>query len=117
VEKLVAGMDHEAKVRTDPELSAQRLVKIWNGLEERQKALSGWSHDQERAPVEEQLQNLTRSLKENPQLEQHMRARQEALGIEVGSRLEQVLKERNLERALDLSVRGHEQERDLGLSL
>ena len=50
-------------------------------------------------------------IKRDPQMESIMRARLRELGIERGSRLEKVIEEKNLERALAISVK---RERDIG---
>ncbi len=47
--QLVAGLDQEAKLRGDPELNAERLVKTWNALETRHDQLKGWEHPRERS--------------------------------------------------------------------
>jgi len=39
---LLAGLEHEERVRRDPNLRAERLVKEWNGLEAQRKKLKGW---------------------------------------------------------------------------
>lgn len=114
VAMLVAGIDLEARVRADPGLRAQRLVKEWNGLETQRQRLWGWEHTEARGQVEEQLKTLARELKQDSQLETHLRTRQQSLGLERGSALERVMKEPNIERAMALSVREHE--RDLGFS-
>lgn len=115
VQKLVAGIDYEAQVRVDPELKAQRWVKTWHGLQARHKELGGWEHTEARGKVEEQIKTLAHELKSDPQFESHLRARQQALGIEQGSRLERVMKEQHIERAVSMSI--GERGRHLGLSL
>jgi hypothetical protein len=42
--QLVAGVEHEGRVQADPNLKAERLVKVWNGLEAQHRELSGWDH-------------------------------------------------------------------------
>ncbi|MDT8873522.1 hypothetical protein RAA17_26300 [Komagataeibacter rhaeticus] len=37
--KLVAGLEHEERVRKSPELRAERFVKAWDGLSQEQQ---GW---------------------------------------------------------------------------
>jgi len=114
VAALVAGIDHEEKIRANPKLKAQRLVKEWDGLESERKRLQGWEHSEARGQVEEQLKTLARELKQDPALENYLRERQKALGITRDSSLSRVMKEQNIERAIELSVR--ERSHSLGLS-
>jgi Ti-type conjugative transfer relaxase TraA len=110
---LVASLAHEDRVRREPELKAERLVKMWNGLEAQHKELRGWEHEQARGKVENQMKALAGELKHDPQVEALMRSRQHELGIPDGSRLDRVLREQNVERAIDQSVA---RSRGLGLS-
>lgn len=112
--KLVAGLEQEARVRKSPALRAERLLSVWNGLESQHRQLGGWEQKRAREQVEEKLKVLARELKEDPRLEAVLQQKQKEWGIERGSRLERVLHEPNIERALSLSARGPEQ--DLGLS-
>src|SRR6266404_1998637 len=105
---LLAGMEHEERVRRDPNLRAERLVKEWNGLEARAKDLTGWEHEAAREKVKGQMRELALEFKQEPQLELAVKRRAQELGIERGSRLARVLKEKDLERALSIA------ERDLG---
>ena len=110
---LVASLAHEDRVRREPELKAARLVKMWNGLEAQHKELRGWGHEQARGKIENQMKALAGELKRDPQVEALMRSRQHELGIPDGSRLDRVLREQNVERAIDHSVA---RSRGLGLS-
>ena len=110
---LVASLAHEDRVRREPELKAERLVKMWNGLEAQHKELRGWEHEQARGTVENQMKVLAGELKRDPQVEAFMLSRKQELGIADGSRLDRVLHERDIERAIDKSV---VRSRGLGLS-
>ena len=112
--QLVAGIQHEERVRQDPDLKAERLVKVWNGLEAQHERLSGWDQAEARGKVEARMKAVAGALKRDPQLESLMRSRQRELGIEVGSRLDRVMQERDIERALDHSIR---RDRGLGMSM
>ncbi|MDP9091004.1 MAG: MobA/MobL family protein [Pseudomonadota bacterium] len=105
---LLAGMEHEERIRRDPNLRAERLLKEWNGLEAQRKELKGWEHEAARQKVKGQMRELALELKQEPPLELAVKRRAQELGIERGSRLAQVLKEKDLERALSIA------ERDLG---
>ena len=111
---LVRGIEHEERVRQDPDLKAERVVKIWNGLEAQREQLQGWEHKGARLHVEEQMKSMVDALKRDPALENRLRARQVELGIEHASRLDRVMREPDRERAIALSVRDFT--RSLGLS-
>jgi len=112
---LLAGMEHEAQVRRDPTLRAERLVKEWTGLEERRKELTGWQNDGAREKVKGQMRALAQEFKLEPQLELAVKRRVQELGINAGSRLGRVLKEPDLERALSIVERDHGRGRGLSL--
>jgi Ti-type conjugative transfer relaxase TraA len=110
---LLTSLAHEDRVRREPELKAGRLVKMWNGLEAEHTELRGWEHAEARGKVEDQMKGIAGALKRDPQLEALVRGRQHELGIADGSRLDRVLREQNIDRAIDHSVARH---RGLGLS-
>ena len=112
--QLVAGIRHEERVRQDPNLRAERLLKIWNGLEAEHRRLKGWEHDEARGHVETRMKALVHDLKRDPQLESVLRNRQQELGIASGSRLDRAMRERDIERAMTQSIR---RERGLGLGM
>jgi Ti-type conjugative transfer relaxase TraA len=112
-DRLLTSLAHEDRVRRVPQLKAERLVKMWNGLEAQHKELRGWEHEQARGTVENQMKALAGELKRDPQVEALMRSRQHELGIPDGSRLDRVLREQNVERAIDHSVA---RSRGLGMS-
>jgi hypothetical protein len=107
---LLAGMEHEERVRRDPNLRAERLIKEWNGLEAQRKELTDWEHEAARETVKGQMRELAHEFKQEPQLELAVKRRAQELGIERDSRLGRVLQEKNLDRALSIA------ERDLGWS-
>jgi Ti-type conjugative transfer relaxase TraA len=111
---LVSGIRQEERIRQDPNLQAARLVKVWNGLEAEHRRLKGWEHDEARGKVETRIKAFVADLKRDPQLESILRNRQQELGIKSGSRLDQVMRERDLDRAMTQSIR---QTRGLGLSM
>jgi hypothetical protein len=114
--QLRAALDHEARVRTDPNLKAERLVKTWRVLEAERERFSGTENKDARDQVKERMRSIAGELKRDPQLESILQRRAQELGIERGSRLDRVLKAPTIERALSLSVRDLGPHRDLGLS-
>jgi Ti-type conjugative transfer relaxase TraA len=112
--QLVAGIQHEDRVRQDPNLKAERLVKVWNGLEAQQERLSGRDQAEARGKVEARMKEVAGELKRDPQLESLMRSRSKELGIEAGSRLDRVVREPNIERAISHGIR---RDRGLGMSM
>jgi len=113
--QLRAALDHEARVRSDPNLKAERLVKTWRMLEEERERTSGYDNREAREQVKERMKSIAGELKRDPQLESILQRRAQELGIERGSRLDRVLKAPTIERALDLSVRDLGRHRGLGL--
>jgi hypothetical protein len=109
--KLVAGLDQEAKVRGDPALRAERLVKTWRGLEAEHGRLKGFEHAEARGRVEGRMKAVVGELKRDPQLESVMRARSRELGIGPGSRLDQVIQAPTISQAITRGLG-----RGLGLS-
>ena len=114
--QLRAALDHEARVRSDPNLKAERLVKDWRVLEAERERSSGYDNKDAREQVQARMKSIAGELKRDPQLESILQRRAQELGIERGSRLDRVLKAPTMERALDLSVRDLGRHRDLGLS-
>jgi len=111
--ELLATLEHEARVRTDPQLKAGRVLKMWNRLEAEHEKARESDDEGPRKQLEKELQSLTREIKTNPELNRWVLK----LRIELedrSPRLDRVLEERDLDRALRLSInRG----RDFGLSL
>lgn len=115
--QLRAALDHEVRVRSDPNLKAERLVKTWRGLEAERERLSGFENKEAREQVKERMKSLAGELKRDPQLESILQRRQQELGISAGSRLDRVLKAPTIERALEVSVQDLGRRRSLGLSM
>jgi hypothetical protein len=110
--ELLKTLEHEERVRTTPQLKAERVVKIWQGLEAEHEKLRGYEREGSRKRIEKELQSLTRDIKTDPELGGRVRRLQIEHGI--SRRLERVLEERELHRALQLSI---DRGRDFGLSL
>lgn len=111
--ELVAAIRHEDRVRRDPNLQAERLVKEWKGLEARHEKLSRWGQRGARDQIETRMKSIVGQLKRDPQLESLMRARAKDLGIDMKSRLGRVVQAPGIEQAIGQIVRG----RDRGMSL
>jgi len=110
--ELLKTLEHEERVRTNPELKAERVVKVWQSLEAEHQALKGYEHEGPRKQIEKELQSLTRDIKADPELGGRVLKLQ--LKLDISRRLQRVLEEQDLTRALTLSIdrgRGH------GLSL
>jgi Ti-type conjugative transfer relaxase TraA len=97
---LVSGIRQEERIRQDPNLQAERLVKVWSGLEAEHRRLNGWEHDEARGKVEARIKAFVADLKRDPQIESILRNRQKELGVSRGSRLDQVMRERDIDRAM-----------------
>jgi Ti-type conjugative transfer relaxase TraA len=112
VTQLIAGIDHEDRVRREPVLKAGRLVKACARLEAEHTSLKGPGQAAARGKLEAGMTAIAGELKRDPQLESLVRTRQRALGITPSSWLGRVLQAPTLERGLE---RGFE--RDRGPSL
>jgi len=111
--QLVAGIEHEARVRQDPSLKAERWVKVWNGLEAERERLRSGAQRQAREKVEARMRSMAGELKSDPQLESVLRSRQRELGISPGSGLDRVINERSIERDMAPSI-GRDRGRGMG---
>lgn len=110
--ELAAAIRHEARVRRDPALKADRLVKEFSRLEAQHGRLDGWRHGAMRSRLEGRMKTLAGALKRDPQLESLVRARAPALGVGAGSTLGRVLAAPTIQRAgLEIGMG-----RDRGLS-
>ncbi len=102
--RLIAGMERERQAQRDPNIRAERAVAEWRKLEKEHGGLRGFEQDVARGQIEERLRALAGAIKRDPQVESVIRTRSREFGIERGSRLEKVIEEKNVERALDRSV-------------
>ena len=103
VTKLLAGLEREGRIWSDPNLGAERVVKMWNGLEAERGRLAGSEHQAAQKAVTGQVHELVRTLKRSRRLEEALERRLPEFGISPESRLARVLRERDLKRALRLS--------------
>ena len=78
------AMAHEAQVRTNPELRADRFVERWQGMA-RERAELTRSGDREAAQrTGKKMESLAGTLHRDPQLESVLRRRAPELGLEMG---------------------------------
>jgi len=94
--RLVAGLEHEERVRKSPELRAERFVKGWDGLSREQQGVA--------------LQELKR----DAQLESILREKSRELGIRKGSTLDHGLHSHQREQSLSQS-RSRDRGMDMGM--
>lgn len=94
---------HEARVRQDPGLRAERYTEMWSRLATERETLATWGREGERREaVEGRMRQLAGAIKRDPQAESVMKARAKELGIGSGSRLAQVLKASDEREAMRL---------------
>jgi Ti-type conjugative transfer relaxase TraA len=123
VTRLVAGIAHEAQVRRDPLLRAERFVRAWKGLEAQHETRFWRAHEggprltsgevrEAGQRIEASMRALAGELKRDPQLESILRDRGQVLGIRPGSRLDQVMRGGDIDRAIGRGVEhGHDRGR------
>lgn len=111
--ELAGAIRHEALVRADPTLRADRLVKDWKRLEAQHDRLDGWRHRPARQRLEGRMTAMAGALKRDPQLEPLVRSRARELGMGPGSTLGRVMSAASVRQATLEIGRG----RDRGLSL
>ena len=111
--ELAGAIRHEARVRSDPTLKADRLVKDWRRLEAQHDRLDGWRHSGARQRVEARMKAMAGKLKRDPQLESLVRSRARDLGVGSGSTLGRVMSAPSVRQAA-LEI-GRDRDRGLGL--
>jgi len=97
--ELAGAIRHEERVRRDPALRADRLVKEWKRLEAQHDRLDGWRHGEARTRLEGRMESIAGTLKRDPHLESLVRSRAPALGVGPGSILARVLAAPTVQRA------------------
>ncbi len=113
-QELAGAIRHEDRVRRDPALQAERLVKDWQRLEARDDKLRDNYLDRgAREKIKKQMQGIAGKLKRDPQLESLVRARAKDMGVDMGSRLGRVIDAPSAGQAMNEITRG----RGRGLSL
>ena len=61
--RLLAGIAQEAQIRRDPNLKAERVVKVWNALEKQREELRGWRNEAARKKVKGRMRELAHEFK------------------------------------------------------
>jgi len=97
--ELAGAIRYEERVRRDPALKADRLVKEFTRLEAQHDRLDGWRHGVARSRLEGRMKTIAGTLKRDPQLEALVRTRAPALGVGAGSMLARVLAAPTVQRA------------------
>jgi hypothetical protein len=97
--ELAGAIRHEERVRRDPALKADRLVKEFTRLESQHGRLDGWRHGGARSRLEGRMKTIAGTLKRDPQLESLARSRAPALGVGPGSTLARVFAAPTVQRA------------------
>jgi Ti-type conjugative transfer relaxase TraA len=97
--ELAGAIRHEDRVRRDPALKADRLVKEWTRLEAQHDRLDGWRHGEARRSLEGRMKTIAGTLKRDPQLESLVRSRAPALGVGPTSTLARVIAAPTVQRA------------------
>ena len=97
--ELAGAIRHQERVRRDPALQADQLVKEWKRLEAQHERLDGWRQGDARRGLEGRMTAIAGTLKRDPQLESLVRSRAPALSVGAGSRLAKVLAAPTIERA------------------
>lgn len=98
--ELAGAIRREARVRHDPMLKADRLVKDWKRLETQHDRLDGWRHRGERQRVEARMKAMAGTLKRDPQLASLVRSRAQDLGMGQSSTLDRVISARSVQQAI-----------------
>jgi hypothetical protein len=103
---LMEGLRNEDRIRQDPNLRAERLVTVWTGLEKEHSQTNDWDPREAgmRQGLEARMKDLARDLKRDPMAEGILRSRANELGIDPDSRLDRVIRERDIDKAMALSV-------------
>lgn len=99
VGQVIARLDNERAIQSDPHVRADRFVERWQELQGRRERLRGWQHDAARGKVEDQMQGLARSLQRDPQVESILHNRRQEMGI--GQHIRQ---SEGISRALEQSL-------------
>lgn len=111
--ELAGAIRHEDRVRADPNLKADRLVKDWKWLEAQHDRLDGWRHRPARQQLEGRMTAMAGALKRDPELESLVRLRAQALSVGQGSTLGRVMSAPSVRQAA-LEI-GRDRDRGLGL--
>ncbi len=79
---MIEAMAQEARVRTDPNLRADRFVERWQGLQQQRSAAEQGGDRAGAARAATALEGLAKGLERDPQVESQLRNRRPELGLE-----------------------------------
>jgi hypothetical protein len=110
---MVEAMRHEARVRADPALRADRFVERWQELRQDRDRLYRAGDMAGREKAGKEMAGMAKSLERDPQVESILRGRVRELGLEIGMNRSRDMGRGDLGRQLtqDLGIG-----RDRGLS-
>ena len=103
---MIAAMAHEAKVRADPALRADRFVERWQQLSQDRDRLYRAGDMTGREKAGKEMAGMAKSLERDPQVESILRDRTRELGLEMGM---------NRSRDMGRGDLGRQLTRDLGI--
>ena len=81
---MVEAMRHEARVRADPALRADRFVERWQELRQDRDRLYRAGDMAGREKAGKEMAGMAKSLERDPQVESILRGRVRELGLEIG---------------------------------
>ena len=81
---MMDAMAHEAKVRADPNLRADRFVERWQQLSQDRDRLYRAGDMTGREKAGKEMAGMAKSLERDPQVESILRGRERELGLEMG---------------------------------
>ncbi|WP_296743798.1 Ti-type conjugative transfer relaxase TraA [Mesorhizobium sp.] len=80
---MMDAMAHEARVRADPTLRADRFVERWQGLRDRRGAAEHAGDQATAAAAGGAMRSMAKELERDPQVESVLRGRSRELGLEL----------------------------------
>lgn len=118
-ELLRQGLEREEQYRAAPGSQAERVVSRWRAIEQEYGRLRGEKHRAGREVLEADLKFMVRQIKTDPALEQALQARERTLESKRGQELSlaRVIREKTLERALELAAPDRERSQGMGLGM
>ncbi|WP_267389688.1 Ti-type conjugative transfer relaxase TraA [Sphingomonas sp. GC_Shp_3] len=105
---MIAAMAQEARMRTDPQLRAERFVERWQALQGQHADFARAGYAEGRDKAGQEMADMEKGLERDPQVEALLRNRSRELGLGISERRDRDIG-RELSRDLDRS-------RDPGMS-
>jgi len=66
--RAIQALQHEAEVRINPEMRAERFVQAWQQLSARRDRLNGWQNEEVRRQVEDRMKSMAAGIEKDPAL-------------------------------------------------